>query len=422
MGAHRFLKNGAVTPELLMKPHYDYLSEKTAGKHLIAIQDTTEYSYQHHSGLIGPDELGKVRKGTDLGLRVHPTLVLDARDSFAYGLSSLQILNRQGQTQDRHERKYATLPIEEKESYRWLKSIDESKARLSKASSITFVSDRESDIYQLWCRVPDERTHLVIRCCFLRKFTDMALQSEITPASQLARLGETAITLPARTGKRTKSREARLEISAGQVWTLKPGKLKLQKANQDPERIAVTMVAVKEIIPDGSDIADPLTWFLLTDLPVTNLGQALSVVYTYKKRWNIEQLFRLSKQKGFNLEESQLERAHSLENLIVLVFIAAIRIYQMVCNRDNQDRIGTDVFADEELQLLDQIGPGLEGKTERSKNKNKPQTLAFYIWIIARLGNWKPEDRDPPGPITFRRGWQELEAYIRIAALRPKPA
>lgn len=421
MGAHRFLKNEAVTAERLMKAHYGYLSERTADRDLIAIQDTTEYSYQHHKGLIGPDELGKVRKGTELGLRVHPMLVLDAGDNFAYGLSSLQVLNRQGQTLNRHERKYPALPIEEKESNRWLKSINESKTRLGKASSITFVSDRESDIYQLWCRVPDERTHLVVRCCFLRKFTDMGFQSEITPGSQLTRLGETTITLPARTGKRKEIREAQLEVSVAQAWTLKPGKLKRQKANNDPERISVTMVAVKEMVPQGSSITDPVTWFLLSDLPVTGLEDALAIISIYKKRWDIEQLFRLSKQKGFNLEESQLERAHSLENLIALVFIAAIRIFQMVCNRDNQNRAGRDVFEDEELKLLDQIGPSLEGKTERSKNKNKPQTLAFYIWIIARLGNWKPEDRDPPGPITFRRGWLQLETYIGIAALRPKP-
>lgn len=400
-----------------MESHYEYLSGKVSGKNLVCIQDTTEYNYQHHSKLLKADELGTISNGISMGLRVHPMLVMDAEDGFAYGLSSLQILNRKGQTGDKHERKYNTLPIEEKESYRWLLAIEESKRHLNKSSGVTFVSDRESDIYQLWSRVPDERTHLVIRSSFLRKFEDMGHQTEITPFSPLIKLGQTKIKLPARAEKRAKSREALLEISVQQVWTLKPTTLKQQKNNQDPERIGLTMVAVREIIPPDSEITDPVTWFLLTDLPVNSFEEALVVVDIYKKRWHIEQLFRLSKQKGFNLEESQLERAHSLQNLIAMVFIAAIRIYQMVTSRDNQNRDGADIFYQDELKLLDRLNSGLEGRTERSKNKNKPRTLAYYLWMIARLGNWKPEDRDPPGPITFRRGWETLEKYRTVAQI-----
>lgn len=417
VGFHRFLKNKAVKYELLMEAHYNYLSQRVSGADLICIQDTTEYNYHHHSGLIEAGELGMISNGTSIGLRVHPMLVMDARDGFVYGLSALQIINRQGNNGGKYERKYQTLPIEQKESYRWLSAITASKQRLGEAGKLTFVSDRESDIYQLWCTIPDERTHLVVRSSFLRKFTDIENQSEITPFSPLIPLGQTVISLPARSGKRPKSRDALLDVSAQQVWTLKPETLKRQKGIQYPDRISLTMVAVKEIDPPQG--SEPIIWFLLTDLRVDDLQEALIVINIYKNRWHIEQLFRLSKQKGFDLEESQLERAHSLQNLIALVFIAAIRIYQMVSGRYNQDRNGTDLFTPEEIILLDKLRPGLEGKTERSKNKNKPHTLAYYIWMVARLGNWKPEDRDPPGPITFKRGWETLENYRKINVMIP---
>lgn len=252
VGYHRFLKNESVTHDLLMESHYEYLSGRVSDKDLICIQDTTEYNYQHHIKLLKPDELGTISNGRSLGLRVHPMLVMDAGDGFAYGLSSLQILNRKGQRQDKHERKYNTLPIEEKESNRWLLAIENSKKRLSKASSLTFVSDRESDIYQLWSRVSDARTHLVIRSSFLRKFEDLDNQTEITPFSPLTPFGQTTIRLPARGERRAKSREALLEIAVQQVWTLKPATLKQQKSNRDPDRIALTMVAVREIIPKRS--------------------------------------------------------------------------------------------------------------------------------------------------------------------------
>ena len=89
-------------------------------------------------------------------------------------------------------------------------------------------------------------------------------------------------------------------------------------------------------------------------------------------------------------------------------------------NISYQYHSGTDMFEGDELQLLDEIGPSLEGRTEQSKNKNKPQTLSHCLWVIDRLGNWKPQDKSPPGPITFRRGWQQLQAYHSIENLRPK--
>lgn len=36
---------------------------------------------------------------------------------------------------------------------------------LSQARIVTIVADRESDIYEEWARLPDERTHLLTRAC-----------------------------------------------------------------------------------------------------------------------------------------------------------------------------------------------------------------------------------------------------------------
>lgn len=417
VGAHRFFKNRSVSYQQIMETHYHYLSDKVSGKDLICLQDTTEYNYQHHSALIKAGELGKISDGRTLGLRVHPTMVMDARDGFTYGISSLEVINR-NRTALRGTQRHDRVPIEKKESYRWLSAIKDSKERLSQARSLTFVSDRESDIYQLWSRVPDERTHLVIRCCFFRKFTDLENEKEVTRSSPLNVFGQTTIHVCGQ-GKGIKSRDALLEISVGKVWTLKPLIIREDKANRSPDRIALTMVAVREICPADAVTPEPITWFLLTDLPVSNLKEALGIVDIYKSRWQIEQLFRLTKQKGLGVEESQLERAHSLSNLIAMVFIAAVRIHQMVSFRHNEGRSGTDLFNPDELDLLERLKPKLEGKTERSKNKNKPGSLAYFLWTMARLGNWKPEDRDPPGPVTFKRGWEQFDAYKRIAKMLP---
>lgn len=399
-----------------MEGHYIRLGIAATEQDLICIQDTTEYNYNHHQHIIKTGQLGTISDNRSLGLRVHPMLVTD-HEGFPVGISSLQIINRAGLEGDRHQRKYQDQVIEKKESYRWLKAIEESKKRMAKSKSLTFVSDRESDIYQLWSRALDTKTHLVIRTSFRRKFVDDK-ENEILPINPLTLLGKQQLYVPKRLGKVDKARTAELEVFAQEAYTLKPRRLKKQKTD-DKEKVGLYVVVIKEIVPEGADVKEPIEWTLLTDIAVTNLDEATKIISIYKSRWNIEQLFRLTKQQGFGAEESQLETAHGLTNMITLVFIAAIRIYQMVKGRHDQERPGQEIFDPDEMLALDKINTGLEGNSEKSKNNNKHNTIAFYIWIIARLGKWKPEDKDPPGPITLKRGWQTFENYFSISKLVP---
>lgn len=405
-----------------MKSHFAHVSKQTQGRNIICIQDTCEYNYQHHERILQEGELGTISDDRSLGMRVHPMLVVDEADGYPYGFSSFEIINRNNKEKDGEQRQYKKLPIEEKESYRWLSAIEQTKKELSKAQRITVVADREADIYQLWSRIPDSRTHLVIRTALKRKFLDNE-ENPIKADTPLSVLGVSKVFIPGRLGKADKSREAQLEISFQKGHTLKPQALARNKdANKlYPDQIPLNIVAVKEIIPPGVKVKEPIQWFLLTDLPIENLTDALRIIEIYKFRWHIEQIFRLTKQKGFNLEESQLERAAPLKNLIAFTFIAASRVYRMVLGRNNENRMGSDLFEQSEMEVIERLSPKLEGRTERSKNKNKPQTLAFYIWVIARLGNWKPEDRDPPGPITFKRGWEAFQSSLKIGKMMEGP-
>jgi Transposase DDE domain len=412
VGYHRFFNNGKVKPELIMEAHFNYVSQRTKGRNLICIQDTSEYNYQHHYRLIKEGELGPISDDVSLGMKVHPMLVVDQHDNFTYGFSSFEIINQAGKQTTRHQRNYKHLDIEQKQSYRWLSAIEQTKKRLCHAQSITVVADRESDIYQLWSRIPDERTHLVIRTSFMRRFSDEQ-QNRIKHDTPLQVLGVRTVFIPGRLGKVDKARDAQLEISFQKAYTLKPLNLSCH-GQSDPHQVPVNIVAVKEIVPSGVTVKEPIEWFLLTDLPIETLADALGIIDIYKSRWHLEQIFRLTKQKGFNLEESQLQRAAPLKNLMAFVFIAASKIYQMVLARDNEKRMGSDLFEADELMALEKLNTQLEGRTERSKNKNKPQSLAFYLWIIARLGNWKPEDKSPPGPITFKRGWETFLSALKI--------
>ena len=231
VGYHRFVNNAKVSDGRIMEGHYQHLAKRIKGKDLICIQDTTEYNYHHHKHLLKEAELGTISDNRSLGLRVHPMMVIDAQDGFPYGFSSIEIINRVGQTKTRHERKYKQLPIEQKESYRWIKSMEQAKERLKAAHSLTMVADRESDIYQLWSSAPNARTHLVIRTNFTRKFVDQHHQ-EVVPTNALGLLGTYQIYIPGKPGRSDKGRTATLEVFAQQAYTLKPQSLSSEKYHQ----------------------------------------------------------------------------------------------------------------------------------------------------------------------------------------------
>jgi hypothetical protein len=63
-------------------------------------------------------------------------------------------------------------PIEEKESIRWINTALSAKQNISNAGMITVVGDRESDIFEIFERIPDQKTHLIVRASHDRKLAD----------------------------------------------------------------------------------------------------------------------------------------------------------------------------------------------------------------------------------------------------------
>src|SRR6202171_3081294 len=85
----------------------------------------------------------------------------DAETRHSLGLLDVQVWRRfKSKSKD-----YRKQPIEEKESYRWIKGPQRAKAVLTKAAMVTVIDDREGDIYEKWARLPDRRTHLLTPAC-----------------------------------------------------------------------------------------------------------------------------------------------------------------------------------------------------------------------------------------------------------------
>ena len=393
----RFLRNPKVTCEEILSSSSAPLKEAAKGLQVLAIQDTSEINYQAHAQKTSG--LGTVGNGKDVGFFLHPILAVDAQSEAVLGLCGAEILQRyKSKSPD-----YKKLPIEEKESYRWLKGAQTAKQALQSASCVTIIADRESDIYEEWVRIPDAKTHLLTRACRNRTLVGSEL-GLFEFAEALPKVTEYTLCLPAREGRA--AREARMAVRFSALVIKRPQACSDPNA---PDSLKLYIVDVKEVDPPS--LSEAVHWCLLTTHEVTRVEKALTMVHWYCQRWHIEQVFRTLKRQGLNVESSQIETAASLEKLVILALLAAVRTLQLVQARDGKvDRPATDVFKESEIACLRVLQKQLEGKTQAQKNRFTLGSLAWSAWLIARLGGWKGYASErPPGPITMLRGLQDFD-------------
>jgi hypothetical protein len=398
VGFGRFLRNDVVTVEELSRHCGEEIAGRVAGRHVLAIQDTTELNYQRHARRTCG--LGTVGNGTDVGLFLHPTLAIDADSHHCLGLVGAQVYVRQeGATVDRRQR-----PIEEKESYRWLKGIEAADDVLKEAARVTHVQDREGDIYEQFAMPRATHSDLLIRISQDRKLTSDKLM--FATMSAMPVVHRFRLTLKAQPGKR-KARTAKLELRFGEVTIARPAHLSVHVA---PPSVTLRVVDVCEYdVPPGEK---PIHWRLGTTHEVKDVETALQIVGWYRLRWNIEQLFWVMKSQGFDIESSQLTTADALMKLAIITARTACRVMRLVRARDGQvPEAARDLFEPDQIELLAALQLKYEGRTAQQKNPHPPGTLAWAAWIIARLGGWKSSSKSesPPGALTMRRGLAEFD-------------
>lgn len=402
----RWLANPRVTPAKVIEPALRRTGQLAAGRHVLAIQDTTEINYQAHAKRVRG--LGTVGNGVDAGLFLHPLLALDAADGSCLGLAHVHHWNRDRQATPSARK----LRIEDKESFRWLDTAQAGKQVLSQAAQITIIADRESDIYEEWARLPDARTHLLTRACHDRRLAPTSLDTESAKLypwlAGLPVQGSYSFNVPARPGKRS-AHTARLEIRFGRTAIQRPASCTDKHA---PSHIELYAIEVKELPESVVGKERPIHWRLLTTHAIASVEDALQCVGWYRQRWHIEQLFRTLKRQGLNIESSQVETADGLVKLIHLAIQVAVRTMQLTLAREGAGTAqAADVFEPHELEVLRQLKPTLEGKTLKQKNPHPDGSLAQAAWVIARLGGWKGYASEAkPGPITMHDGLRQLAA------------
>jgi hypothetical protein len=413
IGSYRMLNNTKCGQTELSKALYNSCAGNIKGQHLLCIQDTTQVNYFSHKERIKDldADLGRIDK-TTFGYLCHPMLVIDAEKNMPIGFCSVKLWNREWEKPIKVPKAYKKLPIELKESFRWISSVTESRKNLPKETMITVIADRESDVYEALCSIPGENTHLLIRSSSNR----LTCHDDILLLDKMQSCDiKHTYDIEIKGNKSRKSRTARIDLRFTSVEIKRstyligdyPGSVKMN---------CIYVVERPETVPEGEE---PIEWRLYTTHSIDTIEQAMQCVQWYRARWYIEELFRILKTDGLNIESSQLETGLALKKLMLFCLQAALQIMiiKIAYDQKREDCSALIVFTDKQIQFLKILQPTLEGKTDKQKNPFSSNTLAWASWIIARLGKWGGyNSQSPPGYITMKKGMDifflKSEAFI----------
>jgi hypothetical protein len=283
------------------------------------------------------------------------------------------------------------VPIEHKESIRWLENMRHSMALLGAPARCVHVGDRESDIYELFCTARELGTHFVVRSGVDR----LAGNGGHTIAGEMDEVQVQGLhAVEVRDGK-GRAGTATLELRYRRVRVLPPiGKQKRYPA------LELTVIHARE---RNLPVDRPgIDWKLITDLPVTGCAEAVEKLRWYALRWKIEVFHKILK-SGCRAEEARLRTAERLVKLIAVFCILSWRVFWMtMINRSASKANPRLAITAQEIALLDRLVP--------DKGSSSPcATLSAYLIKVARLGGYMARTRDPPpGTIVIWRGLARL--------------
>lgn len=284
--------------------------------HVLVLHDTSEFSFQRER----PDKVEKVnithtRHGnpvTICGLLMHASLVVTS-DGLPLGLAAAKFWTRKKFKGTRALSKKVNMtriPIQEKESYRWLENVRQASRNLGEPQRCVHVGDRESDIYELFYTAQQEDTRFLIRTCVDRRAGKGS--TILKKMKRQAVQGWYEIEVPDSSGN---IQRVKLAIRFCTMTVHPP----VAKQKEYPS-LSLSLVFAQETNPPKSRKA--IHWKLITNLDVNTFESAIEKLDWYAQRWKIETFFKILK-SGCGAEKSRLHTAERLTNLLAVLCIIA---------------------------------------------------------------------------------------------------
>lgn len=399
--AYRFFANPRVRMKRLLRGHVEATIARIRGQSVVlAVQDTTTLNYSAHP----PAGCGPINTRQDraVGLILHDTMAFTP-DGTPLGLLDVQCWARDAEEAGKRYRR-KELPIEQKESLKWLTSyraVSEVQ-RICPNTMVVSVGDREADVYELFEEAARTAggAKLLIRA-------ERARKRQVGGAYLWERMGREQVSgvqsvrVPRRGSRR--ARTAQLQVRFARVELQPPQHKELRP-------VAVWAVSAREV-GHGPEVKEPIDWMLLSTVETSSFGQACERLAWYSRRWGIEVYHRTVK-SGCRIEDRRLADTESLMSCLAIDLVVAWRVYWVTKAGRETPTIPCDKFLHEqEWQVL------CAWATRKPPPALPPPAEQAAKWI-GKLGGWLGRKGDgPPGATCIWRGLVRLQDMAHGYAL-----
>jgi len=357
--AYRFFSNSRVSEHAFLKGHFDATCDRVAIAEgpILVLQDTTEFSYQREKPELigitksinsGKDKAGRLRHHTVCGLLMHSSLAVTT-EGLPLGLAAVKFWTRdkfKGTAALKRKVNPTRVPIETKESYRWLENLRQSNALLGEPGRCVHVGDRESDIYELFCIAAELETNFLVRAQTDRLAGDGAH----TVAAELADESPSAVHRIEVRNDKGDAVPVTLDVKFRTIDVLPP----IGKQKKYP---ALTLTYIHACERDEPTDRPRVDWKLVTNLPIRNAQDAIEKLSWYALRWKIEIFHKIMK-SGCKAEEVKLRTAERLVNLLAVFCILSWRVFWITMSSRASPAAAPEIALTAiEVKILDRVVP-----------------------------------------------------------------
>lgn len=307
--AYQFFDNTKVTPESILTPHFNNTAWRVSAHSVVlAVQDTTSFNYTSHKSL----ELGPIGKENTSGVFQHNTLAISS-DGLPLGLLD-QITWARPKDKENRE----TLDIAERESSRWIKSLINTVKNTPEGTEVVTVCDRESDIYEFFDEAENLNAHVLVRCKHNRNINESNLGIKEYLKSQEIQC-QYEVVVPRRKGDYPE-RKALVSLRYAPVTIQVPEHLENEVKHDE-----IKMYGIHVEETDPPEGIEAIEWFLTTNIPLSNIDDALEKVDWYLKRWLVE-VYHKSEKTCCSSEDCRLETKDRLLNFLAVNSVIGWRV------------------------------------------------------------------------------------------------
>ena len=403
--AYRLLSNQAVTSEALGAAVFTATAKQCALKSRVYVATDgssltmTDRKHARDVGSVGRRESGS------RGLHVLSSLAIDA-SGLVLGICAQTWWARVGRPS---KRRNDFRPLDEKETRYLAQTVRaaQSTLRAADVGEIVHVMDRGFDVASVLMLACDSE----VPCRFIvRAAQDRRVQTPKGATQRYLRqavrgtpiLGRYDVSVPARGAQA--ARTARVQVQATAVNVLLPITRKRRHT------LALNVVWVREL--DGPKGAS-LSWLLLTTESVSSYEDVTEVVRGYSYRWRIEEMHRVWKSGGCNVEDMQLRSRESILKWATIHVAVAARALHLA----HRARSEPTVAATEEFTQLE-IDAAIVLRRKRTKLRfGEVPTLQAMVRLIADAGGYTGKSSGgPPGPTVIARGLERLAIATDVLA------